>query len=244
MQEANSRVRIDIEYAIEQIKKANAKRILIQVPEGLKDKLTEIVEALQHKCKNDEFFCQIDPIYGACDLAENESVLLNADLVLHFGHSQMVESRKTVYVPVTYVISDREIEKSAKKIIEYLGENKIKSVTFGATIQYVPYLQKIKALLEKEGIIVNISRAGVLEYGQVLGCNINALLQNKENELTILFADGYFHAKFAALVSKKKVIQIDLINAKIEEIKQDQINLRGNGLHQLCGLKKQRLLGF
>ncbi|PIU21184.1 MAG: diphthamide biosynthesis enzyme Dph2 [Candidatus Diapherotrites archaeon CG08_land_8_20_14_0_20_34_12] len=222
MAEATSRLKIDIEFAKKEIQKANAKRVLIQIPEGLKDRITSMISELKEKCKDVEFFCAIDPLYGACDLAEKEAGQIDADLVLHFGHSQIIESKKTVYVPVTYEISKKEIEKSVEKIIEYLQKNKISNITIGGTIQYMPYLQKIRQLLEKENIKVNVGKTGLLKDGQILGCNINSLLFDSKTQLLVLFSDGQFHAKFAALVSKKKVIQVDLINAKIEEIKPDE----------------------
>lgn len=222
MADTPSRLKIDIEFAKKEIQKANAKKVLIQIPEGLKDRIISLISELKEECKNVEFFCAIDPVYGACDLAEKEAEQINVDLVLHFGHSQMVESKKTVYVPVIYEISEKEIEKSAKKMISYLQKNKISNITIGGTIQYVPYLQKIKQLIEKGNIKVILGKTGLLKEGQILGCNINSLMLNSKTQLLVLFSDGYFHAKFAALTSKKPVIQVDLINAKIEEIKPDQ----------------------
>ncbi|MEK6973292.1 MAG: diphthamide biosynthesis enzyme Dph2 [archaeon] len=222
MAETNSRLKIDFDFAKKAIEKSGAKRIILQMPEGLKGHIILIIAELRENCKSAEFFCSIDPVYGACDLAEKEAEQINADLVLHFGHSQMIGSKKTVYVPVTYEISEKEIEKSAKKIIGYLQRNKISNVSLGGTIQYVPYLQKIKQLIEKQNIKVNLGRTGLLKDGQILGCNINSVLLDNKTQLLVLFSDGYFHAKFAALTSKKPVIQVDLINAKIEEIKQDQ----------------------
>jgi len=46
MAEATSRLKIDIEFAKKEIQKANAKRVLIQIPEGLKDRITSMISEL------------------------------------------------------------------------------------------------------------------------------------------------------------------------------------------------------
>ena len=73
----------------QEIAKLNAKRVLLQMPEGLKPegpRLARIIEktgALP--------MISADPCYGACDLATDEAESLGIDLIVHFGHAKLVK---------------------------------------------------------------------------------------------------------------------------------------------------------
>ena len=82
----------------QEITKLGAKRVLLQLPEGLKPegpRLAEIVEktgALP--------IISADPCYGACDIAIDEAESLGADLIVHFGHSKFLAHER---VPTIYI---------------------------------------------------------------------------------------------------------------------------------------------
>lgn len=60
-----------------------AKRVLIQLPDGLKAHAAQIVDSLSDT--GAEFFIWTDSNYGACDLPI-EAKNVGVDLVLHYGH--------------------------------------------------------------------------------------------------------------------------------------------------------------
>lgn len=72
--------KINITQAIKEIKKAKAKKVLIQLPDGLKPKATNIIKQLQPYTK--EVHIWTGTCYGACDLPK-----VKYDLILHFGHT-------------------------------------------------------------------------------------------------------------------------------------------------------------
>ena len=72
---------INTKKAIEEIKKQKAKTVLIQLPEGLKQKATEIADEIE---KNTDATCFIwlGTCFGSCDIPEIKGI----DLLIHFGH--------------------------------------------------------------------------------------------------------------------------------------------------------------
>lgn len=77
---------LEIEKVIKEIKRQKAKRVLIQLPEGLKPHAPEIAEEIETRTKA-QCIIWIGSCYGACDLPQGLEKL-NIDLVIQFGHSQ------------------------------------------------------------------------------------------------------------------------------------------------------------
>ncbi len=70
------------------IKDSNAKRVLIQLPDGLKPRAKEIVDAIEEKTEARAFIWS-GSNFGACDLPSGIEHI-NVDLLLHFGHSKWI----------------------------------------------------------------------------------------------------------------------------------------------------------
>ena len=74
------------EQILEKIKEKGAKKILLQLPEGLKTKTQELVDFLE---RNDiETIISCEPMWGACDLKDHVGKMLGCDLLVHVGHTQ------------------------------------------------------------------------------------------------------------------------------------------------------------
>ena len=73
---------LELEKAIEEIKKANAKNVLIQLPDGLKPQATEIALFLKEKTQAN-IFIWMQSCWGSCDYQE----IKNIDLLIQFGHA-------------------------------------------------------------------------------------------------------------------------------------------------------------
>ena len=74
---------LELDKVVTEIKKAKAKRVCIQLPDGLKDKALEITNFIE---KNTSAVCLIwlESCYGACDIPN----LKDVDLLIQFGHSK------------------------------------------------------------------------------------------------------------------------------------------------------------
>lgn len=75
---------LELEKAVKEIKHLKAKRVLIQLPDGLKPKAMEISKFLEEKTK---CTCIIwaGSCFGACDLPPD---IKDIDLCIQFGHSR------------------------------------------------------------------------------------------------------------------------------------------------------------
>jgi 2-(3-amino-3-carboxypropyl)histidine synthase len=72
---------LELEKAVKEIKKAKAKTVLIQLPDGLKPKAKEIQEFLQKNTKA-EILIWGGSCFGACDIPN-----FKADLLIQWGHA-------------------------------------------------------------------------------------------------------------------------------------------------------------
>jgi 2-(3-amino-3-carboxypropyl)histidine synthase len=71
-----------------EIKSSNARRVVIQLPEGLKSFAFEIMDHLESRT-GAQILVLADPTYGACDLKLGDVGRLDADMLIHFGHTSM-----------------------------------------------------------------------------------------------------------------------------------------------------------
>lgn len=73
---------LELDKVVEKIKKEEARTVLLQLPDGLKNKATEIVDYLKSKVKVD-IIIWADTCFGSCDTPNIE-----VDLLIQFGHSE------------------------------------------------------------------------------------------------------------------------------------------------------------
>ncbi|MDH7606295.1 MAG: diphthamide biosynthesis enzyme Dph2 [Candidatus Bathyarchaeota archaeon] len=190
----------------QEIAKLGAKRVLIQLPEGLKSegpRLAKIVEkagALP--------IISADPCYGACDLATAEAESLGADLIIHYGHAKLLKYEKvpTVYIEARATLSVTEALEKALPLMD--GWRKIGLAT---TVQHVQTIDEAKEILIRAGKTVMIGDSGRLNYpGQVIGCdysNVKSIANDVEGFLFI--GGGRFHALGLALSTSKPTVVAD-----------------------------------
>ena len=79
---------LEIPRIIEEIKKNKAKRVCLQLPDGLKPQATKLTDQIQ-KQTDTEVFIWGGSNFGACDIP-TQLKDLKFDLVFNFGHSQWV----------------------------------------------------------------------------------------------------------------------------------------------------------
>ena len=77
---------LELDTVVNEIKKNNAKRVLIQLPDGLKPKADEIQKKLKKDTKT-EVLIWAGSCFGACDVPTSAKNL-GADLIIQFGHSK------------------------------------------------------------------------------------------------------------------------------------------------------------
>jgi len=77
----------EIGRIVQRVKKAKAKVVGLQFPEGLKTRAVSVAREIEKKtgCTAVIF---VDPCYGACDTKEPEAEKLGVDVIFQFGHDE------------------------------------------------------------------------------------------------------------------------------------------------------------
>lgn len=76
---------LELDRAVAEIKKAKAKIVCIQLPDGLKPKAEEIQKAIESKTKS-EVFIWMGSCFGACDVPDLSKQ--KVDLLIQWGHAK------------------------------------------------------------------------------------------------------------------------------------------------------------
>ena len=190
----------------QEIAKLGAKRVLLQLPEGLKPagpSLAKIVEktgALP--------IISADPCYGACDLATDDAEHLGIDLIVHFGHAKLVKHEQvpTVYVEARATVTVGDIVEKSVSLLSKYGK-----IGLATTVQHVQMLDEVREILVRAGKTVVVGDAGQANYpGQVLGCDYSNVKSVANGVDAFLFVGGgRFHALGIALSTAKPTIIAD-----------------------------------
>ncbi len=85
---------LELNRIISTIKEKNARKVCLQLPDGLKPKAKEITDAIVLQT-DASVVIWAGSNFGACDLPL-EVERLGVDLLVHFGHSEWVYDRETV----------------------------------------------------------------------------------------------------------------------------------------------------
>ena len=200
----------NIRELVGEVKARNAKRVLVQVPDGLLWKTQEILDALY--AAGIQAFMWLEPCYGACDLRDVEAERLGCDLLVNVGHSDFGVDEK---IPTLYFIWKVDVdvmpalEKEWQKLDEYKNIGLVSSVNF---LHILPAVQKF---LESKGKTALIGK-GSLMSGQVLGCNVSSALVIDRNVDAFLFVgSGQFHPLGIGLRLEKPFFVLDVERGEI-----------------------------
>jgi len=202
---SNCMFELELERVIAEIRKRNAKRVLLQLPDGMRPFAFQIAEFIR-KATSAQVILSGDSCYGACDLASRQSTELMVDLLIHYGHSCYVPD---IGVPVLYVEARIPIDigKLVEAAISYM-DGWLK-VGLTSTIQHTAQLKEVAEVLEGRGFeaLVGKGRGVTPENGQVLGCSYSAATNLSEDVDGYLFiGGGKFHSLGLALTTGKPVI--------------------------------------
>lgn len=194
---------------LDEIRRRGSKRILLQMPEGLKPIGFRLAKQLE-KETGAEVFVSGDPCYGACDLALYPKKHIDADLLVHVGHAEIpgeFPDEDVLYVEARADVSIIEPMKQAVKMLE-----KEQVIGLASNIQHIHQIDRAREILEENGKKTLIGRpSGWLKYpGQVLGCDYGSVraIADKVDAIIVL-SGGDFHALGIPLATGKRTIVVD-----------------------------------
>ena len=204
---------IKLEKVVKELKKVNAKRVFVQVPDGLRWILIKIAEFLE---KNGfEIVLWGEHTYGACDIPEKEAKMMNCDTILHIGHEDfgVKSSLKVVYYPIYFKVNVDPFKKEVKKL------RKFKRICLISSVQFVKEIEKAKKILEKKGFKVIVPKICGIK-GMILGCSYEFLKKVDKNvDCYLVISSGKFHGLGIALKSSKEVFVFDVEKKRIESLR-------------------------
>ena len=211
---------LDFKESISEIKKNKYKKILLQIPEGLKTYFKNIVGFLQGNTDCD-LLISADPCFGACDLCYSEVLDVKVDCIIQIGHLA-IPNIKDYVVPTFFVNSKSSIDIS--KIVEKaIPQLKGKKIGLVSTAQHVHILDSVGKTLEKNGFQYLLEKGDERIYskGQILGCNFSSAKIIKDKVDCFLYiGSGNFHPLGLLLSTNKPVIVCDPFS---NEIRKDEI---------------------
>jgi 2-(3-amino-3-carboxypropyl)histidine synthase len=216
---------LDPKNLISEIKKSGYKRLLLQVPEGLKTEITRIVREIE-KETSAKVFIWAEPCYGACDLPIEAAKMLNVDAIIHLGHLDFgVKSEvPIIYFPIEYYL---KIPPALKKEISGLKQKKI---AVFSSVQFKKTLDELEVILKECG-------KTIIEKKIILGCSDI----KTSAKVSLFIGSGKFHPK----ALKGIVYQIDLEKGNLvdlsSEIKREEMK-RFARLEKLKTAKKVGIL--
>jgi len=209
---------LDEKKILDEIKRRGSKRVLLQMPEGLKPLGFKLAKSLEESGKV-EVFVSGDPCYGACDLALIPKQQVQADLLIHIGHAEIpgeFVDEKVMYVEAR---SSEPIDNPMSQAITMLTQEH--TIGLAASVQHIHLLERAKQILEEHGKEVAIGRpSGWLKYpGQVLGCDYGSIRAISDRiDAIVLLSGGDFHGIGIPLATGKRTIVVDPFQSIAKDI--------------------------
>lgn len=213
-------MRIDLSGLIQHLSNMGARKVAIQLPEGLKRESHGIAMAL--RAEGFEPVVSGKPCYGACDI-DTEALSL-ADVLVHFGHAPIGGVDRVIFEPVQI---DFEIEKLAQAL-PLLRGRRIGLVT---TVQHVHMVGEMQRYLREHGVEAVVAEGGGRTPfpGQVLGCNYRAARRTGADEI-LFVGTGLFHPVGVALATGARVVALDPLSGSVQEASAERLLRRRHAI--------------
>jgi 2-(3-amino-3-carboxypropyl)histidine synthase len=209
---------LDTGSVIGKLKRFKAKRVFLQVPEGLKTRVLELSRDIEDA--GFKVFISVEPCYGACDLRDREAKDLGCDVILHVGHSDF--GLKSA-LPVIY--EEYRIDFDPTPILKknLSGLRRFRMIGLATSVQYLSSLAKASRFLKDQGIKALIGSPKKGHPGQILGCDYSAARSIERSVDCFLFlGTGGFHPLGLAMETEKPVLFLDFESTELIDLAQEK----------------------
>ncbi|KAK4455661.1 putative diphthamide synthesis protein-domain-containing protein [Podospora aff. communis PSN243] len=184
----------EIHKTIHRIRSLGAKKVALQMPEGLLLFATTISDILTQFCPGIETLIMGDVTYGACCIDDYTARAMGCDLLVHYAHSCLIPVDVTK-IKTLYVFVDISIDTS--HLLASLERNFApgKTIAMVGTIQFNATIHGVKSALEKAGFKIIVPQIAPLSKGEILGCTSPNLSTYTDSpvDLILYLGDGRFH---------------------------------------------------
>jgi len=200
------------EKLTKELKKRKPKKVLVQLAEGLKKNAPEIGGWIKEL--GIEVVFSGETCWGGCDIAVDEAKAVGADLIVHFGHAEFIQTDfPVIYIGVKDILNlNSLLEKSLEKLKDY------NTLGLSYSIQHRHDLENIKKFYEEKGkkIILSKKIGNVAYEGQILGCQYEGLKTIQDKVDCFVIIGNQFHSMGATIAVKKPVILVDVYNNDVK----------------------------
>jgi len=202
------------------IKETGARRVGLQLPEGLKT-LALALSAEISKETGVDVILSGNSCYGACDVDEKLEGMV--DLLFQFGHTENPFRKSVHEIQGKVVFVELRSTVNIEPVVERaIAEIKGDCVGLVATVQHVHALEEAKEMLARAGKEAVIGESNNLKYdGQVLGCDFSSARVPCDE--IVFIGSGSFHPMGIALYAGKRVIAADPFTMQISVFEPDEL---------------------
>jgi 2-(3-amino-3-carboxypropyl)histidine synthase len=201
----------ETDYLIEKLNEIKPKKVLVQLPEGIKQNAFEISKIFEEL--EIEVVFSGETCWGACSVGLEEALAVKADLIVHFGHAEFVK----VDFPVLYVEVRDELnlkpwlEKSLEELKDF------SKIGLSYSIQHRHDIENVIKFYEDAGkeIFLSSKKGNVAYEGHIVGCQYSGLKDIEDEVEAFVILGNNFHSMGAAMSVDKPVFLIDVYNDKI-----------------------------
>lgn len=207
---------LEIERIVGEIRRLGARRILIQMPDGLKGLAPYLEDELRKRAGDLEIVFSASPSWGACVLEDLEAMEGGFDLLVHIGHVEYPFYRprhRTLFIPAYSNIEiPVDLVERASEILERRG---VKRVGLFTTIQHARQIPRVAEILSKRYHVVLHSMGSAL-----VGCDYSKPYSLRGYvDAYVIISGGVFHALGLGLaIPGKPVIKIDPYEGKAVDL--------------------------
>jgi len=193
------------ENSLKELQVLKARKIFVQIPEGLKTKALEISGFLESR--GFEPVVSVEPCFGACDLRDHDAVKLGCDALLHIGHTDFAVKAE---LPVVYDEWPSDFDPVTVMRRNFRQVQKYENIGLATVAQHLGSIDSMRRFLEGNGKHVLIGHTLPLAAGQVLGCNYsNVKAVDNKVDCFVFVGSGDFHTSEFSSATQKPVFFIN-----------------------------------
>jgi len=201
----------ELDRVVEEVEERDCDKVGLQFPQGLKRRATSVVDALEDRT-DATYYVSGEACYGACDL--DEWLMRHTDMLVHFGHSPISDSKDVLYVESR---SRAPVEEIVREATDELDPDA--PVCLVTTAQHSHAFEEAREILEDEGfdVVTRDGGARLSKEGQVLGCNYTSV--EPDAPQVMYLGGGDFHPVGLAMDHPDKLLIVaDPVNDEVREV--------------------------
>ncbi len=232
---------LDLEKVAREVNERKVKKVLVQLPEGMKMYAFDVVDYLNKNTKA-EVIVSGDSNWGGCDIAVDEAKNVKADLLIHFGHAKFIKNN----FPILYVEVKDETDLNKLLRDSLTNIKKFKKIGLVSSVQHLHKLGDVKSFYElnNKKVFIPVKKGFAAYDGHVVGCEYNSLKLISSSVDCFIVIGNQFHSLGAALSVSKPVILVDTYNMEIVDMTKLRDKIIKQRAFAISKIKSARNIGI